>query len=81
MASVESVKAASDVYAPVSGKVVEVNKVSNYLDRRKRVKIRSNFFLVVPPPRKYKNTLHEITKYSINLPPIYPPSPRTIMHI
>jgi glycine cleavage system H lipoate-binding protein len=27
MASVESVKAASDVYAPVSGTVVEINKV------------------------------------------------------
>jgi glycine cleavage system H lipoate-binding protein len=27
MASVESVKAASDVYAPVSGTVTEVNKV------------------------------------------------------
>lgn len=27
MASVESVKAASDVYAPVSGKVVESNKI------------------------------------------------------
>jgi len=42
MASVESVKAASDVYAPVSGKVVEVNKVSS----KKKVCIRQ-FFLKI----------------------------------
>lgn len=29
--SVESVKAASDVYAPISGEVVEVNSVSSHL--------------------------------------------------
>ena len=29
--SVESVKAASDVYSPVSGEVIEINNVRNYL--------------------------------------------------